>query len=92
MSVFKNTVTGNVTTVFGPIHDNFALRADEELIHDDRDALNPPVDTSEPVVPIAADGGEVVADSGSTDSSGDVPAVSQETTTSDASRVGNPKE
>ncbi len=92
MSVFKNTQTGDITSVFGPIHDNFLLRADEELIYDDRDGERPQVDTSEPVVAIAADGGEVAAESESTDSSGVKPKVSQDTTTSDAAGVDNPKE
>lgn len=78
MSIFKNTLTGDVTTVFGPLHDNYVLRSDEELVLDDRDAAGKPSENTEVTTPPS--------------SSGKKPEIGQETNTTDVADVGNPKE
>lgn len=91
MSMFKNRLTGDVTSVFGPIHDNYVLRADEELIFDDRDAQRDPL--TEPLdVPVDEPVTEA-AEEAAPDPSDKAPEVSQKSTTrTDADGVGNPKE
>jgi hypothetical protein len=108
MSMFRNRQTGDVTTVFGEVHDAFVTRADEECIFDDRDATRDPL--TEYVAPelaapaitgvalahnaAAGAGGASpdAAESAPIEPAGKIPAVSQKSTTPDAAGVDNPKE